>query len=203
MSEFLKKQSAPAALRNRGPIADVLADELPDSGTVLEIASGTGEHAMSFAERFSRLTWQPSDPDPVARASIAAWQAESGLGNLRVPLPLDASGAEWPLTRAEAIVCINMVHISPWTATLGLFAGAERLLPEGAPLILYGPYVEDDVETAPSNLDFDRSLKARNPAWGLRHLARLDDVADQQGFGRTRRVAMPANNLVLVYRRTG
>lgn len=195
------KRSAPAALRNREPIAEVLRDELPERGLILEIASGTGEHAVHFARMVPNLTWQPSDPDPQARASIAAWAAESDLSNLRQPLPLDAAAAGWPLERADALVCINMVHISPWAASVGLFAGAARLLPQGAPLVLYGPYLEKTVETAPSNLAFDASLKARNPEWGLRQLSALDDLAAAYGFTRTRRVAMPANNLVLVYRR--
>lgn len=195
------KRNAPAAARNRAPIADVLADELPVAGVVLEIASGTGEHAVHFARRFAALDWQPSDPDCEARASIAAWRDEEQLGNLLPPLDLDASSREWPIDRADAVLCINMVHISPPRAAEGLLAGAEKLLGGGAPLILYGPYFEDQVETAPSNLAFDASLKARNPAWGLRQVAWLDGIAAAHGFERTRRVAMPANNLVLVYRR--
>lgn len=195
------KQSAPAASRNREPIAQILDQELPERGLVLEIASGTGEHAIHFAERFPKLEWQPSDPDAAARRSIAAWRMESGLGNLREPLALDAASADWPAERADALLCINMVHISPWPATEGLFGAAERLLPQGAPLILYGPYLEEGVATAPSNLTFDASLRSRNPDWGLRDVAALDRLAAATSMTRTRRVAMPANNLVLIYRR--
>ena len=195
------KQTAPAAARNRDPIAAVLAEELPGSGTVLEVASGTGEHALFFSSRFPQLAWQPSDPDPDAIASVAAWRAESGPPNLLAPVMLDAASGHWPVAAAAALVCINMVHISPWAATRGLFAGAARILPSSAPLILYGPYLEEGVETAPSNLAFDESLKARNRAWGLRAVAAMDALGHDNGFTRSRRVAMPANNLVLVYRR--
>ena len=195
------RREAPAAARNREPIAEVLADELPASGLVLELASGTGEHAVHFARRFPHLDWQPSDPDRAARESIAAWREYAGLGNLLPPLDLDARADRWPVGRADAIVCINMVHISPIAATEGVVSHAGRLLPAGAPLVFYGPYLEDDVETAPSNLAFDAGLKARNPEWGLRRLAWLDRLAERHGLVRTRRVAMPANNLTLVYRR--
>ncbi len=195
------KQHASAAARNREPIAAVLAEELPATGLVLEVASGTGEHALTFAHRFPALIWQPSDPDAAARDSIAAWREESGLDNLRPPLALDAAAAVWPIAHADALLCINMIHISPWAAAEGLFAGAAHILPHGAPLVLYGPYREADVATAPSNEAFDASLKARNPAWGLRDLAVIDRLAERNGLGRTRRVAMPANNLMLVYRK--
>jgi SAM-dependent methyltransferase len=195
------KRHAPAAGRNREPIAAVLTEELPASGMVLEVASGTGEHAVHFARTYPHLAWRPSDPDPDARASIAAWREDVGLPNLLAPLALDASRQDWPIHAADAIVCINMAHISPAAATEGLFAGAGRLLAPGAPLILYGPYLEADVESAPSNLAFDADLKARNPDWGLRHVEWLDELAEASGLARTRRVAMPANNLTLVYRR--
>lgn len=195
------KRKAPATSRNRDPIAEVLRDQLPDSGLVLEIASGTGEHAVHFARQFPHLDWQPTDPDPDALESIAAWRIDSGLANLRDPVELDAGAGEWPVDAADAIVCINMVHISPWTATEGLFAGASRLLGAAAPLVLYGPYIEADVETAASNVAFDASLKQRNPAWGLRELAVVDRLAASCGFVRTGRVEMPANNLTLIYRR--
>ncbi|MFN3989938.1 MAG: DUF938 domain-containing protein [Erythrobacter sp.] len=196
------KRHAPATARNREPIAEVLVRELPKAGRVLEVAAGTGEHAVFFAARFPALEWQPSDPDPEALASIAACRAEYQGGNLAAPLLLDAAAPEsWPVTSAAAIVCINMVHISPWEASMGLFAGAARILGSGAgPLILYGPYLEEGVETAASNLAFDQSLKARNPAWGLRHLDDVDGLAARHGFARTARYAMPANNLMLVYR---
>lgn len=195
------KQSAPAALRNRGPIAEVLRDELPTSGLVLEIASGTGEHAVHFATAFPGISWQPTDPDEAARASIAAWRDEASLPNLLPPLELDAATDNWPVERADAMVCINMIHISPWACAEGLFAGAARILPEGAPLILYGPYFEETVETAISNLAFDDNLRRRNPAWGIRNIEDVDKLAARNGFSRARRVAMPANNLTLVYRK--
>ena len=196
------KKHAPATQRNREAIAAVLMEELPASGTVLEVASGTGEHAVYFAACFPGLVWQPSDPSEEALASIRAWREEAGEKNLRVPLQIDAAGETWPVDQADAIVCINMVHISPWTASQGLFAGAAKLLPADAPLILYGPYLEALVETAQSNLDFDASLKARNPQWGLRHLSDMDQLAATYGFRRTARHAMPANNLTLVYRKS-
>jgi len=195
------KRHAPAAARNREPIAAVLTEDLPASGLVLEVASGTGEHAVHFARTFPALAWQPSDPDAEARASIAAWLEEAELPNLRTPLALDAAAPEWPIDRADAVLCINMVHISPIAAAEGLLAGAARLLERDAPLILYGPFLEADVDTAPSNLAFDASLRARDARWGLRSVEWLDELAASNGFRRTRRVAMPANNLALVYRR--
>lgn len=195
------KQHAPATLRNREPIAAVLADELPPAGLVLEIASGTGEHARYFAGRFPGLVWQPSDPDQAALASIVAWQEDGDTPNLLPPVLLDAAEANWPVGRADALLCINMVHISPWEATAGLFAGASRILPAGAALVLYGPYLEGDVPTAPSNMAFDESLKMRDPRWGIRDLSAIDALAEGDGVRRTRREAMPANNLTLVYRK--
>lgn len=195
------KRHAPATERNRAPIAEVLARELPQSGLVLEVASGTGEHAVFLAKCFPHLDWLPSDADPAAIASIAAWREEFPGANLHEPVLLDAAGCGWPLDCADAILCVNMVHISPWEATEGLFAGAARILAAGAPLILYGPYFEEGVETAASNLEFDRSLKARDPRWGLRKLASMDALGRARGFGRTARYPMPANNLTLVYRR--
>lgn len=198
----MTKQHAPATLRNREPIADVLTRELPASGKVLEIAAGTGEHAVFFAEAFPALAWQPTDPSAEALASIAAYRADYAGSNLAAPLLLDAAAPDsWPLAEAAAILCINMVHISPWEATLGLFRGAARLLgSNGGPLILYGPYLEQGVETAPSNLEFDASLKARNPLWGLREAEAVDVVAGQHGLARTARYTLPANNIMLVYR---
>jgi hypothetical protein len=195
------KREAPAVARNRDPIAEILREELPASGLVLEIASGTGEHVVHFAAAFPSLQWQPSDPDPQALESIASWCADAGLGNVLPPLELDAAAHGWPLQRADAVLCINMVHISPLAATEGLLAASARLLRQGAPLVLYGPYLEDHVEPAPSNLEFDGWLKARNPDWGLRRVEWLDDLAVAHGFDRTRRIAMPANNLTLVYRK--
>ncbi len=196
------KQHAPATLRNREPIAAVLARELPAGARILEIASGTGEHAVFFAQAFPQLAWQPTDPSAEALASIAAYREEYAGSNLAAPLLLDAAApATWPVRQADAILCINMVHISAWDATVGLFEGAGRLLGEGAPLILYGPYLEAGVNTAPSNLDFDASLKARNPLWGLRHAEALDALGVQHAMTRSSRYALPANNIMLVYRR--
>lgn len=198
------KAHAPATLRNREPIATVLARELPAAGTVLEIAAGSGEHAAFFAGMFPALSWLPTDPSPEALASIAAYRADYPGTNLSAPVMLDAAAREhWPVAEAAAILCINMVHISPWEATLGLFRGAARLLGRagsGAPLILYGPYIEAGVETAASNLEFDASLKARNPLWGLRTAEALDAVAAQHRMARSARVALPANNIMLIYR---
>ena len=195
------KRHAPAVERNRAPIAAVLAEELPAEGLVLEVASGTGEHAVHFARAFPHLAWQPSDPDPEALESIAAWRAEEGLANVREPVLLDAAAARWPVSAADAVLCINMIHISPVAATEGLLAGAAALLAPGAPLIVYGPYFEKGVETAPSNLEFDAWLKRRDPGFGLRSAEWLDRLAAGHGFARTRRAAMPANNLTLVYRK--
>jgi SAM-dependent methyltransferase len=195
------KRHAPATVRNRDAIAQLLAKELPERGLVLEVASGSGEHILHFAQLFPGLDWQPSDPDPAALRSIAAWRAEAGLANVRPPVRLDAAAADWPLAQADAVLCINMVHISPWAATLGLFAGAARLLATGGLLYTYGPYVEEGVETAPSNLAFDASLRAQNPAWGIRPVSAVADAAAAAGFALAARVAMPANNLSLIFRR--
>jgi len=195
------KRHAPATLRNRDAIGAVLADWLPAAGTVLEIASGSGEHIVHFAAAFPHLGWQPSDPDPAGLTSIAAYRAEAGLANIAPPLALDASANAWPTGHADAILCINMVHISPWAATLGLFAGAARLLAADAPLILYGPYIEPGVPTADSNLAFDASLRGRDPAWGLRDTGDVMAAAADAGFAFAERRAMPANNLMLLFRR--
>ena len=156
-----QRRSAPAALRNRAPIAEVLQQWLPDSGLVLEIASGTGEHAVYFAERFPALEWQPSDIHPAALDSIRAWREAAALPNLRAPVAIDASASDWPIDAADAVLSVNMVHISPWSAALGLLRGAAKVLPTGGPLILYGPWLQDEVVTAPSNLAFDADLKRR------------------------------------------
>lgn len=193
------KLSSPAAERNRDAIASVLGRWLPAVGTVLEVASGSGEHAVHFARAFPDLTWQPSDPDAEALASVAAWREEAGLANLLAPVALDAASADWPLDRADAIVCVNMVHISPWAATVGLFAGAARLLAPGAPLVLYGPFRRAGVATAASNEAFDASLKARDPRWGLRDVETL--AALHPGLPLVDVVEMLANNLMLLFRR--
>jgi uncharacterized protein DUF938 len=195
------RRSAPAALRNREPIAQVLADWLPANGVVLELASGTGEHAAFFAERFPTLEWQPSDIHPDALGSIAAWRAESNLSNLRPPIALDASATRWQVEHADAMLSINMVHISPWSAALGLLDGAARILARGGPLILYGPWLKDDVEVAPSNLAFDADLKNRDPEWGLRRVEDFSQEASTRGLLLEETRAMPANNLMLLLRR--
>ncbi|MBA3540474.1 MAG: DUF938 domain-containing protein [Deltaproteobacteria bacterium] len=194
------KQHAPATARNRGPICEVLARVLPRDGLVLEIASGSGEHAVYMAEQLAGLTWQPSDPSEVARASIAAWREAENLPNLRAPLALDAMADVWPITAADAIVCINMIHIAPWEATLRLFAGAARTLSPGGVLVTYGPYGHDGV-LAPSNAEFDRSLRTRDARWGVRDVAELRTVAVTHGFRLDELLVMPANNHVLVFHR--
>ena len=195
------KRHAPATARNSEPLAEVLAEELPDRGLVLEVASGSGEHAVFLARQFPALDWQPSDVDLEALASVDAWAAEAAVANLRPAIALDAAQANWPIAAADAVLCVNMVHISLWSAAVGLFTGAGRILTSGAPLVLYGPFIEPGRETAPSNLAFDQSLKQRNSEWGLRNTADLDALAADHGLRRTARHAMPANNLVLVYRR--
>lgn len=170
MSSSDQRLSSPSALRNRGPIADVLRTVLPETGSVLEIASGSGEHITHFAALFPALSWQPSDPSADARASILEWSEAEGVTNVLPPLDLDAAGLAWPIDHADAIIAINMVHISPWQATLGLLNGAGRLLPTGGALFLYGPYRRQGQPFASSNEAFDASLRARNPGWGIRQL---------------------------------
>ena len=195
------RRSAPHVARNAGPIVDVLRGILPDHGLVLEVASGSGEHALHFARAFPGLTFQPSDPDPEALASIDAWRTAQGASNLLSPIRLDAGEEAWALAQADAILCINMVHISPWAATEGLMKGAGRLLGAGCPLYLYGAYRRRGVETAPSNEAFDLSLKGRDPEWGLRELETVVAEAARNGLSLESVVDMPANNLSLVFRR--
>ena len=195
------QRSAPAALRNRQPIAEVLREWLPPSGLVLEIASGTGEHATYFAGLFRQLEWQPSDLHPDALESIRAWREAAALPNLREPLTIDAAAPAWAIDGADALLNINMVHISPWEAALGLLDGAARVLPRGGPLILYGPWLKDDIPTAPSNLAFDADLKRRDPQWGLRRVEDFAAAAQQRGIELEQTRAMPANNLILLLRR--
>jgi hypothetical protein len=194
-------RSAPAALRNREPIAEVLADWLPNTGLVLEIASGTGEHAVFFAERFPALEWQPSDVHPDALSSIAAWRESAALPNVRPPIVIDAREPDWPIERADAVLSINMVHISPWPAAIGLIEGAAKLLSANAPLILYGPWLQAGVAAAPSNLAFDADLKRRDPSWGLRLVEDFAGEAEKRGFELLETRPMPANNLMLLLHR--
>ncbi len=195
------RQHAPAAERNREPILAVLERVLPATGTVLEIASGTGQHAIHFAAALPQLTWQPSDPGEDARASIAAWTAHSGLANVRAPLALDVRDASWGLDAADAIVCINMIHISPWESARAMTGGAGRLLKAGGVLFLYGPYRRGGAHTAPSNAAFDAQLRSRDPAWGVRDMEDVVALADAAGFDLDETVEMPANNFSLVFRK--
>ncbi|MCJ2069662.1 class I SAM-dependent methyltransferase [Methylobacterium sp. J-030] len=193
--------TAPAVARNRDAILDVLRRVLPVRGTVLEIASGSGEHAIHFAAALPGLTWLPSDPEPEARRSVAAHTGRAGLGNILPPLTLDARAASWPVGRVDAIVCINMIHIAPWTATEGLMAGAGRALSAGGILFLYGPFREGGHHTADSNAAFDESLRARDPDWGVRDREAVTAEAARHGLIAAERMAMPANNLSLTFRR--
>ena len=193
------RRHAPATLRNRDPILAGLRNLLPMRGLVLEVASGTGEHCAHFAAALPDLAWQPTDLDPENRASIAAWC--DGLPNVRPPCAMDASAPHWPVDRADAVICINMIHIAPWSAAEGLFAGAARILPDGAPLVLYGPYRQEGIPTAPSNEEFDASLRARDPEWGLRGLEDVAALAARSGFAAPSVTPMPANNLVVTFRR--
>ncbi|MHA1151841.1 MAG: DUF938 domain-containing protein [Alphaproteobacteria bacterium] len=193
---------APATERNRQPILEVLSRVLPDRGLVLEVASGSGEHALWFARHLHPLVWQPSDPDPACRRSIAGHAAGAGPTTLEAPLDVDAGAADWPIERADAVVCINMTHIAPWRATEGLIAGAARILPPEGVLYLYGPYMRGGHHTAPSNAAFDASLRAHNPDWGLRDVEAVAEAAGPQGLVLSEIVDMPANNLSLIFART-
>ena len=194
-------RTAPAAARNREPILAVLRDLLPPRALVLEVASGTGEHAVWFSTALPGLTWQPTDRDAEALASIAAWRGQAGPPNLLPPLLLDASAEAWPVTGADAIIAINMIHIAPWPATLGLLAGAGRVLRPGGLLFLYGPFREGGVHTADSNTAFDADLRARDPSWGVRDLHEITTLALQHGLLPPERIPMPSNNLSVVFRR--
>jgi len=192
--------TAPAAERNKGPILTVLKGVLPASGLVLEIASGTGQHVVHFAQGMPHLMWQPSDPDPELRASIRAWITQSGLSNVHVPLDLDVGRLPWPIEAADAVVCINMIHIAPWPATPALMGGTARLLPATGALVLYGPYRRYGQHTAPSNAAFDRQLRSSNPNWGVRDLEAVVGEAASHGLALQDVVAMPANNFCVVFR---
>lgn len=196
----LGARTSPATARNRDPILAVLRARLPAHGLVLEIASGAGEHAVHMARALPGLEWRPTDPDPTALESIGAWRKAADLPNLLAPLILDAARPDaWPVERADAMVCINMVHISSWSATEGLMTGAGRVLPRDGLLYLYGPYRQVGVPTAASNETFDADLKRRNPAWGLRELGEVVALAERHGLGLADRIEMPANNLSLVF----
>ncbi len=194
--------TSPATARNREPILEVLRRALPQQGRVLEIASGAGEHAAFLAGALSHLQWRPTDADPAALTSIRAWREASDAPNLLEPIVLDVTDpADWPEEPFEAVVCINMIHISPWVAAEGLMEGAGRVLTLGGLLYLYGPFREGGRHTAPSNEAFDASLKARDPAWGVRDLEEVAALAARHGLELAERVEMPANNLSLLFRR--
>ncbi len=193
-------QISAAVARNREPILAVLRRVLPAHGLALEIASGTGEHAVHFAAGLPQLTWQPTDRDPDALRSVAAHRMSARLANLLPPLELDASSPSWPVARADAVIAINMIHIAPWTAAQGLMAGAARVLASGGVLYLYGPFKQNGRHTALSNAGFDASLRAYDPRWGVRDLAEVSALARKHGLDLVERVAMPANNLSLVFR---
>ena len=195
------KWFTPTAERNKDPILDVLARVLPRRGVVLEIASGTGQHAIHFARALSELTWQPSDPDPELCGSIALRVSGERQANVNPPIELDVTRLPWPLHAADAVVCINMIHVAPWSATLALFEGAKALLATQHVLFLYGPYRRNGRFTTESNAQFDSDLRATNPAWGLRDLEAVSDVAVRSGFELTEIIDMPANNFSLVFRR--
>jgi Protein of unknown function (DUF938) len=197
-----QKRYAPATLRNRDVIAEALGRILPDHGTVLEIASGTGEHLAHFAEIFPNIDWQPSDYDEAGLISIDAWSVDAGLPNILSPMRIDAAAADWPIGRADAILCINMIHISPWQAAIGLMAGAGRILTAGALLYLYGPFRQHGVILAEGNASFDASLKERDSDWGLRYVEDVAALADQAGLRLETIEPMPSNNLSLVFRKS-
>jgi len=195
------KRFAQSAERNKGPILEVLRRVLPASGLVLEIASGTGQHAIHFARALPSVQWQPSDADPELRRSVEAWIRDEGLANVRAPIALDVHDEPWPIDRADAIVCINMIHVAPWESTLALFQGASAV---GATTVfLYGPYRRFGAHTAPSNEQFDASLKANDPTWGVRDLEAVEKVAMERGFALAEVVPMPANNFSAVFRKMG
>jgi len=191
----------PSAERNKGPILDVLERVLPARGVVLEVASGTGQHVVHFAKALPGLAWQPSDPDPELRESIALRVGEEQLANVNPPIDLDVTRLPWPLQTAAAVVGINLIHVAPWSATLALLKGAQALLPPQHVLFLYGPYRRFGQHTSKSNEQFDSDLRAHDPEWGLRDLEAMSGVAASSGFVLAEIVEMPANNLSLIFRR--
>ncbi|MBK8999444.1 MAG: DUF938 domain-containing protein [Myxococcales bacterium] len=196
------RRFAPATARNREPILAVLERYVSEGARVLEIAAGSGEHACFFAERLPVAEWVPTDADAESRASIDAWRVHSGAARVAPALELDVTASAWPVSRADVVLCVNMIHISPWEATLGLLSGSAKLLPAGGVLFLYGPYRRFGAHTAPSNADFDASLRARDPRWGVRDLEAVSAAAGEAGFALEEVVAMPANNLSVVLRRS-
>jgi hypothetical protein len=190
----------PATRRNRDAILLVLREVLPASGTVLEIASGSGQHVAHFAESLQNLRWQPTDIDASVLESIVAWTGH--LDNVAPPAVLDVTSDDWPLARCEAVLCANMIHIAPWSACLGLLDGVSTRLGPGAPLCLYGPFKRNGAHTAPSNASFDESLRARNADWGVRDLDEVEHEANVRGLALDRVFEMPANNLTAVFRTT-
>jgi SAM-dependent methyltransferase len=195
------KLHSPSAERNRGPILEVLRKVMPAAGTVLEVASGTGHHAAHFARNLPGLTWTPSDIDPESRSSIEAWRQEVDLPNLLEPLALDVTDEEWPPGPYDVVYCSNMIHITPWHITASLLDGASRVLREGGLLVTYGPYRIDGAHTAPSNEEFDRGLKERDPAWGVRDLTEIARHAAERGLLLRDRIPTPRNNFTAVFLR--
>ena len=195
------RETAPSAERNKQPILEVISRVLPSSGLVLEIGSGTGQHVAHFARALPNLVFQPSEMDGARHASIEAWIRHEKLANVRPPIAFDLTRLPWPVGAADAIVCINVIHISPWEATLGLMRGAGEILPAGGVLVTYGPYRREGRHTAPSNEAFDASLKARDARWGVRDMEEVASVAEAEGLELEEAVAMPANNFILVFRR--
>lgn len=197
----IDQRHAPATLRNRDAILEVLRNILPASGKILEVASGTGEHIVYFADKFTHLKFQPSDLNIDYIRSISIWAQSANLKNIEEPIVLDAERFDWNISDVAAILCINMVHISPWEATIGLFRNAIKLLPVGSPLYIYGPFIREGFVTAESNLAFEASLKSRNLQWGIRRVDEMDALAEKSGLERDLLIEMPANNLSLVYRK--
>jgi len=195
-----ERETAPSAERNKQPILEVLARVLPSTGRVLEIGSGTGQHVAHFAKALPALIFQPSEMDETSHPSIRAWILHEKLTNVEAPLAFDVTRHPWPLREADAIICINVIHISPWEATLGLIRGAGELLPPGGVLVTYGPYRRGGVHTAPSNEAFDASLKGRDPRWGVRDMEEVAAVAKGARLELEEAVPMPANNFTLVFR---
>jgi SAM-dependent methyltransferase len=190
-----------SADRNRGPILKVLERVLPKTGLVLEVASGTGQHVVHFAQALKGLSWQPTDMDAACRRSISAWLATAELANVHQPLDLDVRALPWRVPTLDAIVCLNLIHIAPWSVATALFAGAGLALRETGLLYLYGPYSVQGRHTAPSNAAFDSALRAENPEWGLRDLKEVESLAKDQGFDLTETIEMPANNLSVLFRK--